>query len=102
MSVESHSGKGEDFLTGQPDFLWKQLQLRNGKSKNRSQGGKLTVMVRAKIGSSTKIGVVWQKSDFWTKNRNFGPKKRSHFCTLTMFWPRLEKVVQRKKVPLPK
>ena len=31
---------------------------------------------RAKIGSSTKIGVVWQKSDFWTKNRNFGPKKR--------------------------
>ena len=26
-------------------------------------------MPRAKIGSSTKIGVVWQKSDFWTKNR---------------------------------
>ena len=22
-----------------------------------------------------KIGVVWQKSDFWTKNQNFGPKK---------------------------
>ena len=34
------------------------------------------VMPRAKIGSLTKIGVVWQKSDFWTKNRNFGPKKR--------------------------
>ena len=44
--------------------------------KNCSQGGKLTVMVRAKNGSLTKIGVVWQKSDFWTKNRNFGPKKR--------------------------
>ena len=28
-------------------------------------GGKLTVMPRAKIGSSTKIGVI---SDFWTKN----------------------------------
>merc|ERR1711867_105286 len=49
---------------------------QNGKSKNRFQGGKLTVMSRAKNGSSTKIGVVWQKSDFWAKNRNFGPKKR--------------------------
>ena len=33
-------------------------------------------MVRAKNGSLTKIGVVWQKSDFWTKNQNFGPKKK--------------------------
>ena len=33
-------------------------------------------MPRAKNGSSTKIGVVWQKSDFWTKNRNFWPKKK--------------------------
>merc|ERR1711867_120950 len=49
---------------------------RNGKSKNRFQGGKLTVMSRAKNGSSTKIGVVWQKSDFLAKNQNFGPKKK--------------------------
>ena len=33
-------------------------------------------MSRAKNGSSTKIGVVWQKSDFLAKNQNFGPKKR--------------------------
>ena len=72
-----HSGEGEDFLRRQPGFfLRKQLELRNGKSKNCSQGQKLTVMPRAKNGSLTKIGVVWQKSDFWTKNRNFGPKKR--------------------------
>ena len=32
-------------------------------------------MPRAKNGSLTKIGVVWQKSDFWTKNRDFGPKR---------------------------
>jgi len=32
-------------------------------------------MPRAKNGSSTKIGVVWQKLDFWAKNQNFGPKK---------------------------
>merc|ERR1712012_272963 len=52
------------------------MGLRNGKSKNGFQGGKLTVMPRAKNGSLTKIGVVWQKSDYLTKNRNFGPKKR--------------------------
>ena len=33
-------------------------------------------MSRAKNGSSTKIGVVWQKLDFLAKNRNFGLKKR--------------------------
>merc|ERR1712209_234893 len=52
------------------------MGLRNEKSKNRFQGGKLTVMSRAKNRSSTKIGVVWQKSDFLAKNRNFRPKKR--------------------------
>ena len=58
-------GKGEDFLRGQPDFFTETaVKLRNGKSKDRSQGGKLTVMPRAKNGSLTKIGVVWQKSDF--------------------------------------
>ena len=34
-------------------------------------------MPRAKNGLLTKIGVIWQKSDFWTKNRDFGPKKNS-------------------------
>ena len=33
-------------------------------------------MVRANNGSLTKIGVVRQKSDFWTKNPNFGPQKK--------------------------
>ena len=62
----------------------------------------LHVMPRAKNGSLTKIGVVWQKLDFWAKTEILGPKKGTHFFTLTMFWPRPEKVVQRKKVPLPK
>ena len=35
------------------------------------------------------------------KVQNLGPKK-AHFFTLTMFWPRPEKVVQRKKYPFPK
>ena len=74
--ARAHSGEGEDFLMGQLIFFTKTAVTQDGKSKNRSQGGKLTVMPRAKNGSLTKIGVVWQKSDFWTKNRNFGPKKR--------------------------
>ena len=63
-----HSGKGEDFLTGQPDFFTETAVTPERKVKNRSQGRKLTVMVRAKNGSLTKIGVVWQKSDFLAKN----------------------------------
>ena len=66
-----HSGKGEDFLTGQLNFFTK-----TAVTPERFQGGKLTVIPRAKNGSSTKIGVLWQKSDFLAKNRNFGPKKR--------------------------
>ena len=57
--------------------LPKSIKIQNGKSKNRSQGGKWTVTPRATNGSLTKIGVVWQKLDFWTKNRDFGPKKNS-------------------------
>ena len=34
------------------------------------------VTPRAKNGSLIKIRVVWQKLDFWTKNRDFGPKKK--------------------------
>jgi len=69
-----------------------------GKSKNRFQGGKLTVMLRAKNGSSTKIGVVWQKLDFLAKNRNCRPKKSDHFLILTMFWPLPKKSCPKKKV----
>ena len=32
------------------------------------------VTPRAKNGSLTKIGVVWQKLNFWTENRDFWPK----------------------------
>ena len=42
------SEEGEDFLTGQPDFFMETAVTSDGKSKNRSQGGKLTAMTRAK------------------------------------------------------
>ena len=60
---------------GQPDFFTETAVTPERKVEKSFQGGKLTVMPRAKNGSSTKIGVVWQKLDFWAKNQNFGPKK---------------------------
>ena len=58
-----------------------------GMSLTFYQGGKLTVMPRSKNGALTKIGVVWQKSDFWTKSEILGSKKGTHFWGFTMFWP---------------
>ena len=96
-----HSGKGEDFLTGPPDFFTETavlVKLRNGKSKNHLQGGKLTVMVRAKNGSLIKIGVVWQTLDFWTKNRNLGHKKKDSLSSPNHVLAKTGKSCSKKKV----
>ena len=60
-------------MTGQPDFFTETTVTPERKVKNCSQGGKLTVMVRAKNGSLTKIGVLWQK--FLDQKLKLGPKK---------------------------
>ena len=54
-------------------------------------------MSRAKNGSSTKIGVVWQKSDFLAKNRNFGPKKRESLFRIHHVLATTEKSCSKKK-----
>ena len=41
-----HSGRGEDFLSRQPDFFTETAVTPDRKVKNRFQGGKLTVMSR--------------------------------------------------------
>ena len=69
-----HSGKGEDFLTGQPDFFTETVVTPEEKVEK----------------------FLDQKPKFWAQ------KKGDHFWGLTMFWPRPEKVVRRKKLPLPK
>ena len=53
--------------------------------------------------------VHWRKSRSHIKKRifgpktvNFGPKKGTHFLTLSIFRPRPGKVVKRKKLPFPK
>ena len=54
------------------------------------------------MGHRPKLGSHGKNQIFGPKSEILGPKKGGHFLKLTMFWPRPEKVVQRKKVPLPK
>ena len=55
-------------------------------------------MPRAKNGSLTKIGVVWQKMDFWTKNRDFGPKKKHTLLGISHVLATTGKSCSKKKV----
>ena len=50
------------------------------------------------MGDQSKLGSYGKNWIFWPKTGILGPKKGGHFFPLTMFWPRPEKVVQRKKV----
>ena len=54
------------------------------------------------MGHQPKFGPYGKNRIFWPKTEILGPKKGGHFGGFTMFWPHPEKVVQRKKVPLPK
>ena len=54
------------------------------------------------MGHRPKLGLYGKNWIIGQKNEILGPKKRNHFLILTMFWPRPEKVVQRKKVRSPK
>merc|ERR1719195_564109 len=47
----------------------------------------------------TKSWVVWQKSDFWAKNRNFGPKKRHSLFNSNHVLATTEKSCSKKKGP---
>ena len=49
------------------------------------------------MGHQPKLGSYGKNRIFGPKIEILGPKKGYHFLPLTMFWPRLEKVVQRKK-----
>ena len=53
-------------------------------------------------GRSQNLGPYSKNRIFGPKTEISGPKKSVHFLRHTMFWPRPEKVVQRKKLPFPK
>ena len=46
----------------------------------------------------TKIGVLWQKSDFWAKNQKFGPKKRHTLFAPNHVLATTKKSCSKKKV----
>ena len=71
-----HSGRGEDFLTGQLNIFTETAVTPEQKVEKLFPRWEINRHCEGKNKSLTKIGVVWQKLDFWTKNRNFGPKKR--------------------------
>ena len=71
-----HSGKGEDFLTGQPDFFTEKAVTPEPKVEKSFSKSEINRHAEAKNGSLTKIGVVWQTLEFLAKNRDFGPKKK--------------------------
>ena len=97
------SGEGEDFLTCQPFFFY----------RNSCNSGTESQKIVPKVGNEPSLrglqtgrwpnlGSYGKNRIFWPKNETLGPKKRAHFLILTMFWPRPEKVVQRKKLPITK
>ena len=89
-----HSGEGEDFLTGQLNFFTETAVTPERKVEKSFPRWEMNGLSE---GSERAVDQSWgrmEKSDF---PRFWAPKK-DHFCTLTMLWPRPEKVGQRKKV----
>ena len=93
-----HSGKGEDFFSRQQDFFMETAVTPEGKVEISFPRWEINRLPRAKNGSWTKIRVVWQKLDFWTKNRNFGPKKRGSLFNPNHVLATTEKSCSKKKV----
>ena len=58
----------------------------------------ITVMLRVNNGPSTKIGVIWQNSDSWATNWNFGLKKKKSLLYSNHVMATTEKNCSRKKV----
>ena len=92
----THSGKGEDFLTGQPDFFYGNSCNSGTESRkwfprwiinHHAEGWKW--VIDQNWGRMANIGFFGQKPRFWAQ-------KNIHFWGRAMFWPRPKKVVQKK------
>ena len=94
-----NSRRGEDFLSRQQIFFTETALTPERKVKKSFPRSELTVMPRAKNGSSAKIGAIWQKSDIWTKNRNFGSKKKEPLLGIHHVLATTGKSCSKKKRP---
>ena len=70
-----HSGEGKDFLTSYRIFFTKTAETPEQKFEKSFPRWEMNGHSKTINRPLTKIGVVWQKSDSLSKNRDFGPKK---------------------------
>ena len=77
-------------------FYGKSCSSRTESQKMVSKVGNQPSCRGLKIGHRPKLGSYGKNRIFGPKTEILGPKKNIHFCTLTMFLQRPEKVVQRK------
>ena len=73
-------GRLFDISTG---FFTKTAITRERKVDKSLQGGKWRVSPKATNGRLTKIGVVWQKMDFWPKTEILDPMDSNHVLATT-------------------
>ena len=98
-----YSGEGRRLFDRSTNFFYKNCCNSGTESeKIDPKVGNERSLRGLQMGHWPKLGSYGKNRIFGPKNEILGPKKRIHFFNLTMFWPRPEKVVQRKKVPLPK
>ena len=91
----SHRWEGGRLFEPSAGFFYGNSCNSGSESRKIAPRVEKTVSTRATNGPLTKIGVVWQKSDFWAK-------KNTHFLRDTMFWLWPGNVEQTKKYPFPK
>ena len=96
-----HRREGEDFFRRQPDFFTKTAESRERKIVSKV-GNERLLCVRCQEnktnGSLIKIGVVWQKSDFLAKKRDFWPKKKRSLLQPNHVLAKPGKSCSKKKV----
>ena len=88
-------------MTGQPDFFTETAVTPERKVEKSFPRWEIN---RHAEGYKWVINQNWgrMEKNFGPKTEILGPKKSAHFLMETMYRPRPEKVVQRKKLPLPK
>ena len=71
-----HSGMGEEFLALLPGVFTKTTLTRKGKVKKSIHRQEMNRLFEGYKQAVDEIRVIWQKNDFPSENRVFGPKKR--------------------------
>ena len=77
--VPSQWGGGRFFGASTVFFFTKMAVTRERKVEKLLPRWEMNGLSEATNGPLIKIGIVWQISDIWANNRDFGLKKSAHF-----------------------